>query len=155
MRPARASFAESGQTSESGGGAATAGAQHWPSLVWAVSLWSSLSLVARVGALSMAFCGRVSPPSARQSIVSPSLFCLVLPLTLYHSHSRTLTAPGRVSAFGAPQEVDGEYVFNDGLKYVKSSWDYATSKVRTARAARTRGLVVALLMLARSPREIM
>merc|ERR1712070_1090166 len=28
------------------------------------------------------------------------------------------------------KEVDGEYVFNDGLTYVKGSWDYATSKDR-------------------------
>ena len=35
----------------------------------------------------------------------------------------------RVGARGA-QEVDGEYVFNDGLEDVKGTWDYATSKDR-------------------------
>ena len=46
---------------------------------------------------------------------------------------RRAPARGRLSALSAvarPQEVDGEYVFNDGLKYVKGSWDYATSKDR-------------------------
>ena len=63
--------------------------------------------------------GKARPRAAQRACV-----CALTPRSLYR---RLLSL--RVGARGA-QEVDGEYVFNDGLKYVKGTWDYATSKDR-------------------------